>query len=114
MYIGETEENSVTPPNDQKPSSQVSSSAKGKTSFAEWGGGGGQGLGGRCGPGGSNLGFLPSKGRKAIHTKIKKQVFVKCLPGLAETMGHRMDLISKPCQVSASHVANVVCRHLWY
>ena len=33
--------------------------------------------GGVGGAGGSNLGFLPSKGRKAIHTEIKKQVFVK-------------------------------------
>ena len=46
----------------KKPSSQVYSSPKGKRSF----------------PGaGSNLGFLPSKVRKAIHMKIKKQVFVK-------------------------------------
>ena len=62
MYVRETEENSVLPQMIKKPSSQVSSSAKGKRGFSE---------------AGSNLGFLPSKRRKAIHMKIKKQVFVK-------------------------------------
>ena len=55
-----------------------------------------------------DLDFKESMGGKS------KFLLNKCVPGLAETKEHRMDLISKPCQVSPSHVANVVCRHLWY